>query len=71
MKSPELSNFDFEMQHRKLYIKPRIERVSLVPEETVLAGCKNPDAPLGGGPLWAACMLNANDACSNNVAGLS
>jgi len=42
MKPPELSNSDFEMQIRKSYIKPRIERVSLVPEETVLAFCKGP-----------------------------
>ena len=43
MKPPELSNSDFEMQVRKSYIKPGIERVSLVPEETVLGGCKTTD----------------------------
>ena len=40
MKSPELSNSGLETQIRKSYIKPGIERVSLVPEETVLGGCK-------------------------------
>jgi len=40
MKPTELSNSDFEMQVRKSYIKPGIERVNLVPEETVLGGCK-------------------------------
>ena len=50
MKSPELSNSDLETQHRKSYIKPRIERVSLVPEETVLGGCK---LSVSSGPLGA------------------
>ena len=54
MKPPELSNSDFEMQVRKSYIKPRIERVSLVPEETVLGGCKI-DGYLGG-PLEVGCI---------------
>ena len=40
MNHPELSNSDLETQLRKSYVKPRIERVSLVPQETVLGGCK-------------------------------
>jgi len=54
MKPPVLSNSDLEMQIRKSYIKPRIERVSLVPEETVLGGCKIPDT--GSGPLYVGCL---------------
>jgi hypothetical protein len=49
MNPPVLSNSDLEMNLRKSYIKPRIERVSLVPEETVLGGCKlsQSSGPLG------------------------
>ena len=71
MKPTELSNSDFEMQIRKSYIKPRIERVSLVPEETVLGGCKNPDAPDGGGPMAAGCIMVGGGSCYENAPGLS
>ena len=67
MKSPELSNSDLETQLRKSYIKPRIERVSLVPEETVLGGCKN--SPNGNGPLFTGCVdeLPIPGPCHENV----
>lgn len=66
MKPPELSNSEFEMQLRKSYIKPRIKRVSLVPEETVLGGCKI--ATFVGGPLSLGC-LDAGGLlpCNENV----
>jgi len=67
MKPPELSNSDFEMQVRKSYIKPKIERVSLVPEETVLGGCKTPDyvidaigLAIGCGIPFAACNVDGS-----------
>jgi len=50
MKPTELSNSDFEIQVRKSYIKPKIERVSLVPEETVLGGCKTTSTGPDAGP---------------------
>jgi len=58
MKPPELSNSDFEMQVRKSYIKPRIEQVRLVAEETVLGGCKFEGAPGGAGDL-SSCTTSA------------
>jgi len=65
MKPTELSNSDFEMQLRKSYIKPRIERVSLVPEETVLGGCKISDS-LGTGPVPAlpGCLGDLGLGCN-------
>jgi len=66
MNPQELSNSDFEMQLRKSYIKPRIERVSLVPMETVLGGCKNPNAPEGAGRLFEYCMLGPIAPCLDN-----
>ena len=42
MNPQEISNSDFETQPHKSYIRPGIERVSLVPEETVPAFCKGP-----------------------------
>jgi len=65
MKSPELLNSDLETQIRKSYIKPRIERVSLVPEETVLGGCKN--SPGGNGPLYTGCVDGLDLPCLDNV----
>ena len=65
MKSPELSNSGLETQLRKTYIKPRIERVSLVPEETVLGGCKN--LPNGNGPLFTGCVDEISAPCLDNV----
>ena len=66
MTPPELSNSDFETQIRKSYIKPRIERVSLVPEETVLGGCKI--ALYQGGPLADGCLTIGGPQCRENVA---
>jgi len=67
MKPPELSNSDFEMQVRKSYIKPRVEQVRLVPEETVLGGCKTDGYPIntisetiGCGVPYAACLLDGS-----------
>ncbi len=66
MKPTELSNSDFEMQLRKSYIKPRIERVSLVPKETVLGGCKI--ATIGSGPVSVGCMNALGTlACSEHL----
>ena len=65
MNPPELSNSDLETQLRKSYIKPRIERVSLVPEETVLGGCKN--LPTGNGPLYTGCKDELQQGCLENV----
>ncbi len=56
MKPTELSNSDFEIQVRKSYIKPGIERVRLVAEETVLGGCKLEFAP--GGPEFDSCTVS-------------
>ena len=64
MKPPELSNSDFEMQVRKSYIKPGIERVRLVPEETVLGGCKIVE--IGSGFLSVGCW-NGALPCDANV----
>ena len=63
MNPPELSNSDFETQLRKSYIKPRIERVSLVPEETVLGGCKLTNS---GGPLDVGCLNPGGQPCKDN-----
>jgi len=57
MKPIELSNSEVEMQVRKSYIKPGIERVRLVAEETVLGGCKTLGAPGGEGDL-SSCTLS-------------
>ena len=65
MKSPELSNSGFETQIRKSYTKPRIERVSLVPGETVLGGCKI--TPTGNGPLYTGCLDDLDLGCKETV----
>ena len=65
MKSPELSNSGLETQLRKSYIKPRIERVSLVPDETVLGFCKISSG--GDGPALWGCVDDFNvDPCLVN-----
>ena len=61
MKPPELSNSDLEMQLRKSYIKPRVERVRLVIEETVLALCKT---DIGPGPNSTPCN-HIEDYCGD------
>jgi hypothetical protein len=65
MNPPELSNNGLETQFRKTYIKPRIERVSLVPEETVLGGCKI--APTGDGPMYTGCLDEIGLGCKETV----
>ena len=52
-----------EIQSRKPYQKPQIEHVKLVPEETVLGGCKTLNYPIavvgttnGCGLLIADCL---------------
>jgi len=52
MKSTGLSNNNIELQPRKPYIKPMVERVRLVIEETVLALCKT---EFGDGPNSSPC----------------
>ena len=49
------------MKLRKPYEKPQIQRVSLAPEEAVLAGCK----VLGWvGPGYNACINGLSEPCN-------
>jgi len=66
MKPTELSNSDFEMQVRKSYIKPRIERVRLVPEETVLGGCKTPGFEINQELETSGCRILDTSPCFND-----
>ena len=45
-----------EKMGKKKWSKPECNRVNLVPEEAVLAGCKTGGAPVGPGGK-APCML--------------
>ena len=63
MKPPELSNSAVEMQVRKSYIKPRIERVNLVPEETVLGGCKTPGLVINQPSVSSGCEILGAAPC--------
>ena len=52
-------------QLQKPYVKPRIERVKLVPQETVLGGCKaenitHPGADDCDNPLVATCRIEGS-----------
>jgi len=63
MKTTGTSSINIEMQPGKPYLKPRIERVGLIPEETVLGFCKgattttnhSSQANCGWGPQLAPC----------------
>jgi len=69
MTSQKISNRDFELQLRKSYIKPGIERVSLVPKETVLGGCKIPSI---SGPNDTGCTLGTpGTSCLENTPGVN
>jgi len=47
---------------RKPYVKPKIERVRLVPEEAVLAACKG----FGGeGPTSPTCTVFGGSPCAD------
>ncbi len=63
MKHTELSNSDFEIQVRKSYIKPGIERVRLVPEETVLGGCKTSGYVINSISVSSGCDLFGTPPC--------
>lgn len=41
-----------DMEKKKTYVKPEVERVELVVQETVLTFCKGPG---GSGPMVGAC----------------
>ncbi len=44
---------------RKEYLTPQIDEVSLVPEESVLCGCK----PFNSGPIKRGCVLRMGGVC--------
>jgi len=71
MTSHKISNRDFELQLRKSYIKPKIERVSLVPKETVLGGCKIPSiSGPSDGVGGTGCTLGVpGTSCLENTPG--
>jgi len=54
-----------EIQSRKPYQKPQIEHVKLVPEETVLGGCKTLSYPIAVVGTPNGCGL-LNTACLND-----
>jgi hypothetical protein len=51
-----------EEEHSRIsYVKPRLERVDLKPEEAVIAGCKA--AAASGPPTWSKCT-HGGSPCS-------
>lgn len=60
MKSTGLSNNNIELQPRKPYSKPMVERVRLVVDETVLGLCKTDH---GLGPQTTPCNILVSAPC--------
>ena len=55
-----------EYQSRKPYQKPHIEQVKLVPEETVLGGCKTTNYPIAVVGTEIGCGIDIFSPCLND-----